>query len=75
MTKKLNFYQRELQQSEIADDEISGDNRQHFTFYVPQKVSVLMASGTPSESEYLKLALSSSEEIFKADNPNNLVYF
>ncbi len=34
-----------------------------------------MASGTPSESEYLKLALSSSEEIFKADNPNNPVYF
>lgn len=65
----------ELLQSEIADDELSGDNRQYFTFYVPQKVSVLMASGTPSESEYLKLALSSSEEIFKADNPNNPVYF
>ncbi len=65
----------ELLQSEIADDELSGDNRQYFTFFVPQKVSVLMAAGTPSESEYLKLALSSSEEIFKADNPNSPVYF
>ncbi|MBL8015842.1 MAG: hypothetical protein JNK43_01115, partial [Ignavibacteria bacterium] len=27
------------------------------------------------ESEYLKLALSSSEEIFKTDNPNSPVYF
>jgi hypothetical protein len=65
----------ELVQSEIADDEISGDNKQYFTFYVPQKVNVLLASGSPSGSEYLKLALSSSEELFRTENSEGKVYF
>jgi hypothetical protein len=53
----------ELVQSDISDDEISGDNRQYFSFFVPKEVNVLIASGSPLDAEYIKLVLRSSQEI------------
>lgn len=53
----------ELVQNDISDDEISGDNRQYFSFYVPKEVNVLIASGSPLNAEYIKLVLRSSQEI------------
>ena len=53
----------ELVQSDISDDEISADNRQYFTFYVPELVNVLIASQTPYDAEYIKLVLNTSKEI------------
>lgn len=53
----------ELVQNDISDDEISGDNRQYFSFFVPKEVNVLIASGTPLDAEYIKLVLKSSQEI------------
>jgi hypothetical protein len=53
----------ELVQNDIADDEISGDNRQYFTFYIPEKVNVLIASGSPMDAEYVKLVLTTSAQI------------
>ena len=53
----------ELVQNDISDDEISGDNRQYFSFYVPKEVNVLIAAGSPLDAEYIKLVLKSSQEI------------
>ncbi len=53
----------ELVQSDISDDEISADNRQYFTFYVPEKVNVLIASPSPYDAEYVRLVLNTSKEI------------
>jgi len=53
----------ELVQNDIADDEISGDNRQYFSFYIPEKVNVLIASGSPLDAEYVKLVLTTSAQI------------
>lgn len=53
----------ELVQNDISDDEISGDNKQYFSFYVPKEVNVLIASGSPMDAEYIKLVLSSTREI------------
>ncbi|MBE2226412.1 MAG: BatA domain-containing protein [Ignavibacteria bacterium] len=53
----------ELVQNDIADDEISGDNRQYFSFYIPEKVNVLLASGSPLDAEYVKLVLTTSAQI------------
>lgn len=53
----------ELVQNDISDDEISADNRQYFTFYVPEKVNVLIASSAPYDAEYIKLVLNTSKEI------------
>ncbi len=53
----------ELVQNDIADDEISGDNRQYFSFYIPEKVNVLLASGSQMDAEYVKLVLTTSAQI------------
>lgn len=63
----------ELVQSDISDDEISGDNKQYFSFYVPDKVNVLIASGSPLDAEYIKLVLSSTKEI--SANTETSTYF
>lgn len=65
----------ELAQSEIADDEISGDNKQYFSFYTPQKVSLLLISNSAGELDYVDLALSSSEELMVDSLGNRSKYF
>lgn len=56
----------ELGQEEISDDEIQSDNRQNFSVYIPESVSVLLVSSSPNDAAYLELALGSSEELWKA---------
>lgn len=65
----------ELAQNEISDDEISGDNRQYFSIYVPEKISVLLVSSSQSDAGFLKLALQSSEELMKDSAGTKERYF
>lgn len=65
----------ELIQNEISDDEISGDNKQYFSFYIPDEVKLLLVSGVQSDADYIKLALSSSEEMLKDSLGNKSRYF
>jgi glutaredoxin-related protein len=65
----------ELVQNEISDDEISSDNRQFFSFFIPQKVSLLLVSTSPTDLQYINLALSSSEELMKDSLGNRTKYF
>jgi hypothetical protein len=65
----------ELIQSEISDDEIVNDNKRFFSFYVPSKVKLLMASNSPSDLDYVKLALSSSEELMRDSSNNKAEFF
>lgn len=58
----------ELVQNEISDDEISGDNKQYFAFYIPHTVNLLISGSSPADAEYVKLALRSSEEL----SPGNI---
>ncbi len=53
----------ELVQNDIADDEISGDNRQNFAIYIQEAVNILLISGSPADAEYIKLVLNTSKEI------------
>lgn len=62
----------ELVQNDIADDEISGDNRQYFSFYIPEKVNLLIASGSPMDAEYIKAVLNTSEAISQATDITTL---
>lgn len=65
----------ELVQNEIADDEISGDNKMYFSFNTPSEISLLIVSGTQSDADYIKLALASSEEMLKDSLGNKSRYF
>ncbi len=53
----------ELVQNDISDDEISGDNKQNFVFFIPEKVNILIAANQLSDAEYLKIVLNTSKEI------------
>lgn len=65
----------ELSQNEISDDEISADNKQFFSFFIPKTVSLLMVSGSSSDLDYVNLALSSSEEVLKDSLGNRSKYY
>ena len=56
----------EITQSEAADDEISRDNRQYFEFFIPEKINVLIASGSANDLVYIDLAVSATEELMKS---------
>ena len=57
----------------LADDEIMNDNKRYFAFKIPDRVRILFISSSPTESDYIRLALSSSEELMKdtLDHPVN----
>ena len=61
----------EIVQSDISDDEISADNKQYFTFYVPEVVNVLIASPGQMDAGYIKLALNTSKEITAVANSSS----
>lgn len=65
----------ELGREEISDDEIQADNRQNFSIYVPDVVSVLMVTSTPGDAAYIELAISSSEELLKDPDGSGTRYF
>lgn len=65
----------EIIQSEISDDEIVNDNKRYFNFYIPPKLKLLLASNFPDDLEYIKLALSSSEEMMRDSLNNKVNYF
>jgi len=64
----------ELQQSDISEDEIANDNKKYFAINVPEKVKMLLVAGVPSDAEFIRLALSSSEEMMR-DSTNNKINF
>ena len=47
---------------ELEDDDINRDNKRYVSFYVPEKINLLILTGTRSDSKFVNLALS---------NPNN----
>lgn len=65
----------ELGQEEISDDEIQADNRQNFSVYIPESVSLLLISSTPNDAAYIELALGSSEELWKDTEGSGNKYF
>lgn len=65
----------ELTQSEISDDELSGDNKQYFAFYIPLKINLLLVSSSESDIAYLQLALSTSEELMRDSTGKSSSYF
>ncbi len=65
----------DLLQNEISDDEISSDNKQFFSFFIPQTIKLLLVSNSPNDLQYINLALSSSEELMKDSLGNKTKYF
>jgi hypothetical protein len=55
----------ELSDNVLADDEILNDNKRYFSFRIPDRVKVLFVSPSPTDLDYVKLALNSSEELIK----------
>jgi hypothetical protein len=64
----------EIQQSDLSDDEIPSDNKRYFTVDIPAKENILIVKGQSSNNDYIKLALSSSEELMK-DSSGSPVHF
>jgi hypothetical protein len=48
--------------AEIEDDDILQDNRRYLSLNIPDKISVIIFSGTPDDSKFIRLALSPEEE-------------
>jgi hypothetical protein len=42
---------------EIEEDALAQDNRKYFTFYVPDKIKLLLVGNAPKDLQFLKLAL------------------
>ncbi len=43
----------------LESDNLESDNRRYFTFYIPEKLRVLIAASDERETQYLRLALES----------------
>lgn len=66
----------ELIQSDVSDDEISRDNIRYFSFYIPEKINLLIVSSSGSDIEFIKHALNSYEEVIKeAPNTENKFFY
>ena len=57
---------------EIEDDELPKDNRFYFSFYIPEKINVLLTGNEPSDYEFLKLALSALADSHIDSSANRL---
>lgn len=55
----------EISRDRPSEDEISNDNKRYFGIYIPEKVRILLVSPANSDVEYIKLAISASEELMK----------
>ncbi len=53
----------EIENDNITEDEMTTDNRRHFTINIPKKISVLFVSSSEEDEKYLRLAMLSSEEM------------
>lgn len=49
---------------EIEDDNFNFDNRRYFSFFIPKEIKILL-SGDENDIKFLKLALSTIQEIYK----------
>lgn len=58
-----------------AGDELISDNRRYFSFMIPDKVNVLLVAGSDKDVSYIKLAISSSEELTKDSTGANVPYY
>lgn len=46
---------------QIEDDELSEDNRRYFSFYIPDKIDVLLITEKAADADFIELALQSRE--------------
>ncbi len=46
--------------AEIEDDDILLDNKRYTSFYIPEKLNILLLYNSPDDAKYVELALSSS---------------
>ena len=47
--------------AEIEDDDILADNKRYLSFFIPKQIPVLILTGSPEDSKYVKLALSAAD--------------
>jgi hypothetical protein len=65
----------ELPVDALSNDELPDDNRRYFVVKIPEKVSVLLVSHATSDPDYIKMALTSSEELMKDSLNSSRKYF
>ena len=58
-----------------STDEFISDNRRYFSYMIPDKIRVLMVSDNDKDVNYIKLAISSSEELTKDSTGANIPYY
>jgi hypothetical protein len=58
--------------AEIEDDDLLQDNRGYFTFFVPDKIKILLAQSSLSDNQFLKLALNAAN--IKNDSLNTKLF-
>lgn len=57
------------------EDEMISDNRRYFFFRIPEKVRILSAVNSDKDIAFVKLALSTSEELSKDSSGQTTTYF
>ncbi len=57
------------------DDEIVSDNKRYFSYKIPDKIKILAVSGIDKDLDYIKLALTSSEDLSKDSTGSKSLYF
>jgi hypothetical protein len=57
---------------EIEEDELQKDNRFYFSFYIPEKINILLTGNDQFDYDFLKLALHALAESDSASNANRL---
>ncbi|OQX96017.1 hypothetical protein B6I21_02450 [candidate division KSB1 bacterium 4572_119] len=63
----------------LEDDDLTLDNRRYFTFYIPEKIRVLLVGSSNADVRFLKFALNPSTEDearieVNSTTPNNIEY-
>ena len=58
-----------------AADEFKSDNRRYFSYMIHDKINVLLVAGSDKDVNYIKLAISSSEELVKDSTGATVPYY
>lgn len=65
----------EIANNNLNEDEIYSDNKQYFSFYIPEKIKTLIVSENSEDAKFIKLVLNTSQENNRTDNTETVIKY